>query len=292
MSTMSMSYSLTSELLTDEGRSTEGEGHITVASESSSMSNKVMVEQIFPEDNYESECLLPESMGSLEASVLKGQCCTAKIYNVDLSREVYSETSELEVSAFLNEVDPKGNHIVELCCGQRNKNEKSYFHLDFEDQIRKVQLLPLPLSTSFERDIAFNSYGGAQTCGILLLVVSKRTGMSLHSIILSRKSSFDQFHISEFAKVSRGKVEDTGPCLETSHFLDNTRDESGKSFGLPDPILYVAILPCRPSARAHRIDVLACPLVCHKSPLFRFNTRGPSRALRRSMVLTGMLDKC
>lgn len=282
---MSLSYSSTSDCLTDECRSNEAP--TTVSSDNSSKLNKVSVEQIFPEDNYESECLLPETMSNLEASSLKDQCCTVKVYSVDMTRQAYNETGEVEFSAFLNEIDAKGNNIVELCCGQKSKRDKSYFHLEFEDQIRKVQILPLPLSTKFQRVSAFTSYRGPQTCGVLLLVVSKSTGMSLHSIILSRKSSFDQFHISEFTKVSRGKVEDTGPCVEISHFLDNTRDELGRNFGQQDPVLYCAILPCRPSFRSHRIDVLACPLIGHKSPLFHFKNRGPTRALRRSMVLTG-----
>lgn len=287
---LSLSYSTLSDCLTDECRTNDGEDPKTVASDNSTKSNKVSVEQIFPEDYYESECLLPESMKNLEPSALKGQCCTAKLYSVDLTRQVYNETAEVELSAFLNDIDTKGNNIVELCCDQKGNTDKSYFHLEFEDQIRKVQLLPLPLSTKFQRVSAFTSYRGSQTCGVLLLVVSKSTGMSLHSIILSRKSSFDPFHISEFAKVSRGKVEDTGPCVEISYFLDNTRDEMGRNFGLPDPVLYCAILPCRPSFRSHRIDVLACPLIGHKSPLFHFKNRGPTRALRRSMVLTGVGD--
>lgn len=276
--------------MTDECRTSDGEDPKTVASENSGKSNQVSVEQIFPEDNYESECLLPESRRNVEVSSLKGQCCTAKLYSIDLTSQAYNETAEVQLSAFLNDIDTKGYNVVELCCGQKNKTDKSYFHFEFEDQIRKVQLLPLPLSTQFQRVSTFTSYRGPQTCGVLMLVVSKSTGMSLHSIILSRKSSLDQFHISEFAKVSRGKVEDTGPWVEMSFFLDNTRDELGRNVGLPDPVLYCAILPCRPCFRSHRIDVLACPLIGHKSPLFNFKNRGPTRALRRSMVLTGVGD--
>jgi hypothetical protein len=276
----------------------EGGGPTTVSSQNSSASNRVMVEQIFPQQqNYESVCLLPQSDGSLQTSVLRRQSCCSPIYSVDSSQTQYNESSQAELSAFLSEVDPCGNHIVELCCdptlNKKSKSTKSFFRLEFEDEIRKVQLLPLPLSTNLHRaPSGANPTGTAsETVGVLLVVVSKRSGMSVHSLVLTRESSLDLFHVAEFAKVSRGTVEDTGPCTEVSIYLDNTRNEEGRALNDQDSILYVALMPCNPSLRSHRIDILACPLVGHKSPLFRFNTRGPTRALKRSLILTGKLSR-
>ena len=273
------------------GARNDGEGPSTVASDNSASSNRVMVEQIFPQHDRKTVCLLPESAERLLTSPLRGHCCTANVYTVDLTKKTFSQTSEVELSAFLSEVAPNGNHRVELCCdprATRNVNStKSYFRFEFEDEIRKVQLLPLPLSTGLQMQKTADSYTTSQTIGALLVAISKRGGLSIHSVVFSRKSAYDPFHIAEFSKVSRRTVEDTGPCIEVALFLDNTRDESGKACAAPDPVLYTAILPIQAEARSHRIDVLACPLVSQKSPLFRFDARGPTRALKRSLVLTG-----
>lgn len=276
-----------------DGSRSEGEGPKTASSQTSFASNRVAVEQIFPQHNHVTMCLLPEPMGALHTSVLRGQSCSSKIYTIDSGQRFYNESSEAQLSAFLSEVDPSGNHIVELCCDPAHTDldyqTKSYFRFEFEDEIRKVQLLPLPLSTALQREpsLTNTSYTSSETLGALLIVMSKRSGMSVHSLILSRKSNLDAFHVAEFGKVSRGPVEDTGPFMEVSLYLDNTRDDEGKALYAPDPVLYAAFLSINPLVRSHRIDVLACPLVCHKSPLFHFDTRGPTRALKRSLVLTG-----
>jgi hypothetical protein len=202
-----------------------------------------------------------------------------------------SSSTTAELSALLAEIDKDGKYIVELRCdlGKKNPLKVPCFRFHFEDQVRKVQLLPLPLKTAFHFDREYQTSGTVlQTLGALLVVVSKRGGLSIHSIVFSRASEDEPFRITEFKKVSRGCIEETGDFMEVSLFLDSGEDAQDVSKDGIDPVLYAGILPTSSSTRSHRLDVLGCPLVRHKSPLFRFTTKGPTRALKRSLVLTGM----
>ena len=274
--------------ITDGGGSLTGGSSKTSSNEGAS-THRVMVEEFFPHEHQVPICLLPQN----NLSSLQGQRCNVKVYGVDIENEVYGELSKIraELSALLAEIDENGNYIVELRCDLAAKNPRQHvcFRFQFEDQVRKVQLLPLPLKTVFQCDPQFESTNGTvQTLGALLVVLSKFGGMSVHSIVLSRTSDDEPFRIAEFKKVSRGSIEDTFDFLDVSLFVDAmTQENQGFSDEALDSVLYAGILPKSKSARSHRVDVLASPLVCHKSPLFRFATAGPTRAIKRTVVLTG-----
>lgn len=251
-------------------------------------SNRVMVEEYFPNQYQDHICLLPE-MGT---SSLQGQRCNVKVYCVDIANRTFGELSyvKAQLSALLTCIDPNGNCVVELRCdlGEKNPRHNVWFRFKFDDQVRKVQILPLPLKTAFQfRQSLTSQQMVLQTLAVLLVVVSKRGGISVHSVVLSRTSDDDPFRIAEFKKVSRGSVAETGDSFDISLFLDNTHDVQDTPNMAHDTILYAGILPKSCSSQSHQLEVLACPLVCHKSPLFRFATTGPTRALRRSVVLTG-----
>jgi hypothetical protein len=251
-------------------------------------SHRVMVEEYIHDENEKPIGLLPE----ISASSLQGQRCTVKVYNVDSNNQTFGVLpgTTIVLSAFLAEIDRNGNYIVELRCdhGQESVRKNVSFRFEFQDQVRKVQLLPLPLKTTFQYQTEHMlSRPVDQTLGVLLVVVSKRGGMSVHSVVLSRTSKREPFRIAEFKKVARGCMEETGDLIEVSLFLDYAQDGQGRSTGTIDPILYAGVLPKSSSTRSQRLDILACPLVSHQSPLFRFKTQGPTRALKRSMVLTG-----
>ena len=251
-----------------------------------------MVEEFFPHEHQEPICLLPQN----SFSSLQGQRCTVKVYGVDIQNEMFGELSSIraELSALLAEIDENGNYIVELRCNLAPKypRQNVWFRFQFEDQVRKVQLLPLPLMTTCQFDPQFESTNSTvQTLGALLVVLSKIGGLSVHSIVLSRTSDDEPFRIAEFKKVSRGIIEDTFDFLEVSLFVDTMpQDVQGRPEEALGSVLYAGILPKSLSTRSQRLDVLACPLVRHKSPLFRFTTPGPTRAFKRTVVLTGTFD--
>lgn len=278
------------------GQSTDGRSindATTVASDTSGSSNRVLVEQVFPQHMRDPVCLLPANPNtSMGANICRNQSCTVSSYSIDQVKRRYIEASEVDLSAFLALIDPDGNHSIELCCNPEGKGDPtttSFFRFEFEDEIRKIQLLPLPLNTYFHHEnIPFYSHKSTEVLGVLLLVVSKRGGLSVHSLVLTRKSEFEQFQLSEFLKVSRGTVDDVGNAAAMSSHLHQPEDGAIDPGEGSDPILYVALSACPKNSRSCRVDCLACPLVCHKCPLFRFMKVGPTRALKRSLVLTGM----
>lgn len=285
--------------MTEGGRSDNlnGGGPGTVVSAASSSSaNRVMVEEFFPYGHQDPICLIPGD----KKSSLQGQSCILKVFNVDIPNRSFSElvSTTALLSAFFAEIDPNGNQVVELRCNleeEQPKEEEPCFRFEFEDQIRNIRLMPLPLSTDlhFAGATSLDSKNGClQVVGFLLVVVAKRSGVSVHSVVLSRVSVRDPFRISEFKKVSRGSLEDSGNQeaeSQISLYLHNTRDALGRSTGSlsSDPILYTGIISQSLSNLSHRLDALACPLICHQCPLFRFSTQKPTRSLKKSLLLSG-----
>jgi hypothetical protein len=174
----------------------------------------VVVAPFFPpnhiQDPTESEniCLLPKSASSC-FTMAKDSCCTAAIFSIDSSKKLYKESSEAELTAFVQANCSDSHQWVQLCCkpdslsSDHNNMENSKSFLYFDSEIQQIKLLSLPVNHKIKWQSECTHSNTSETLGVLLVVVTKRAELIVQSILFSRTSASEQFQLSELIEVRK-----------------------------------------------------------------------------------------